>query len=284
MKERNIVYRLSITAILLTLCVLLPSNMTKAQDVIKVLAIGNSFSEDAVEQYLHELATAEGKQIIIGNMYIGGCSLERHYNNSVNNTPDYRYCKITLDGTKTYTHHYTLEKALSDENWDYVSLQQASHFSGQYNTYQPYLNHLITYIKKKLPKKTKIIWHMTWAYQQDSKHDGFANYGHSQQQMYHDIMSATKRVKKDIRPHFIIPVGTAVQNARKSVLGDTLTRDGYHLSWVLGRYIAACTWYEKLFKTSVVGNPYAPASLSPTVISIAQQAAHKAVKKPLLTK
>ena len=45
-------------------------------DTIKVLAIGNSFSQDAVEQYLHELGEAEGITMIIGNMFIGGCSLD----------------------------------------------------------------------------------------------------------------------------------------------------------------------------------------------------------------
>ena len=49
--------------------------------VIKVLAIGNSFSEDAVEQYLYELAAAQGDSLIIGNAYIGGCSLEMHLDN-----------------------------------------------------------------------------------------------------------------------------------------------------------------------------------------------------------
>ena len=38
-------------------------------DTIKVLAIGNSFSQDAVEQYLHELGEAEGITMIIGNMF-----------------------------------------------------------------------------------------------------------------------------------------------------------------------------------------------------------------------
>ena len=47
-------------------------------DTLRVLAIGNSFSQDAVEQYLHELGKSEGYIMIIGNMYIGGCSLERH--------------------------------------------------------------------------------------------------------------------------------------------------------------------------------------------------------------
>ena len=39
---------------------------------IKILAIGNSFSEDAIEQYLHEIADADGIETIIGNLLIGG--------------------------------------------------------------------------------------------------------------------------------------------------------------------------------------------------------------------
>ena len=45
---------------------------------IKVLAIGNSFSEDAVENYLYELAAAQGDSLVIGNAYIGGCSIDRN--------------------------------------------------------------------------------------------------------------------------------------------------------------------------------------------------------------
>ena len=47
-------------------------------DTIKVLAIGNSFSQDAVEQYLHELGEAEGITMIIGNMFIGGTARAKH--------------------------------------------------------------------------------------------------------------------------------------------------------------------------------------------------------------
>ncbi|MGI6313258.1 MAG: DUF4886 domain-containing protein [Candidatus Cryptobacteroides sp.] len=60
-------------------------------DTLRILAIGNSFSEDAVENNLWELLDAAGVPAIIGNLYIGGCSLKRHYNNSVNDAPDYRY-------------------------------------------------------------------------------------------------------------------------------------------------------------------------------------------------
>lgn len=72
-------------------------------DTIKVLAIGNSFSQDAVEQYLHELGEAEGITMIIGNMFIGGCSLERHVQNIRNNAPAYAYRKVEKDGEKTET-------------------------------------------------------------------------------------------------------------------------------------------------------------------------------------
>ena len=37
----------------------LPPKSKPADNIIRVLAIGNSFSEDAVEQYLYELAAAD---------------------------------------------------------------------------------------------------------------------------------------------------------------------------------------------------------------------------------
>ena len=43
----------------------------------------------------------------------------------------------------------------------------------------------------------------------------------------------------------MIPVGTAIQNARTSWIGDTLTKDTYHLN-NLGRAIAAYTLYTVL--------------------------------------
>ena len=105
-----------------------------AARVIKVLAIGNSFSEDAIEQYLYELAAAQGDSLVIGNAYIGGCSIDRHWSNAQTGKPEYRYRKIV--GGKTVTrHHVALDDIIADEQWDIISLQQASHFSGLPYTY-----------------------------------------------------------------------------------------------------------------------------------------------------
>ena len=44
----------------------------------KVLAIGNSFSEDATH-FLHQICESSGIENEVVNLYVGGCSLERHW-------------------------------------------------------------------------------------------------------------------------------------------------------------------------------------------------------------
>ncbi len=250
------------------------------QKTVRILAIGNSFSQDAVEQYLHELADAEGISTIIGNMFIGGCSLERHVKNARDNAPAYAYRKIGTDGKKRERGKMSLEAVLADEDWDYVSLQQASPFSGMYETYEASLPELIEYVKARLPKKTKLMLHQTWAYASTSKHSGFKNYNCNQLTMYQAITDAVKKAAKVNKIKIVIPSGTAIQNARTSFIGDHLNRDGYHLDVKIGRYTAACTWFECIFKHNVVGNPYGPEGVDEARKAVAQKAAHAAVKRP----
>lgn len=250
------------------------------QKEVRILAIGNSFSTDAVEQYLHELAKAEGVSTIIGNMFIGGCSLERHVKNARDNAAAYKYRKIGIDGKKVEKKKVTLEMALTDEEWDYISLQQASPFSGMYETYEASLPELVAYVKAHTPKKTKLMLHQTWAYAANATNTGFKNYNWNQLTMYDAIVNAVKKAGKLCKIKMIIPSGTAIQNARTSFVGDHMNRDGYHLDLKIGRYTAACTWFERIFKRNVVGNSYAPEGLSPAKKMIAQEAAHSAVKRP----
>ena len=269
-----------IVVICMCILLLLAGGAYAQQKTVRILAIGNSFSQDAVEQYLHELAEAEGISTIIGNMFIGGCSLERHVKNARDNAPAYAYRKIGTDGKKREKGKMSLEAVLADEDWDYVSLQQASPFSGMYETYEASLPELIEYLKARLPKKTKLMLHQTWAYASTSKHSGFKNYNCNQLTMYQAIANAVKKAAKANKIKIVIPSGTAIQNARTSFIGDHLNRDGYHLDVKIGRYTAACTWFERIFKHNVVGNPYAPEGLDEARKAVAQKAAHAAVKHP----
>lgn len=269
-----------IVVICMCILLLLAGGVYAQQKTVRILAIGNSFSQDAVEQYLHELAEAEGISTIIGNMFIGGCSLERHVKNARDNAPAYAYRKIGTDGKKREKGKMSLETVLADEDWDYVSLQQASPFSGMYETYEASLPELIEYVKARLPKKTKLMLHQTWAYASTSKHSGFKNYNCNQLTMYQAIADAVKKAAKANKIKIVIPSGTAIQNARTSFIGDHLNRDGYHLDVKVGRYTAACTWFERIFKHNVVGNPYTPEGLDEARKAVAQKAAHAAVKHP----
>ena len=248
-------------------------------DTIKVLAIGNSFSEDAVEEHLSGLLRAEGLTVIIGNMYIGGCSIERHVKNLRGDIADYRYRKIDPEGNMQEINGYTLEKALADEDWDYVSVQQSSPLSGQPESYV-LLPELVGFVRARIPEDAVMMFHQTWAYSEDSSHKAYVNYGRDQMKMYNAIISTVNQETEKVGIELIIPCGTAIQNARTSVLGTDMTRDGYHLSRPAGRYVAACTWLEAVLGVNPVGNTYCPEGMTAKECKTAQKAAHKAVKKP----
>ena len=261
------------------------------KDTLRVLAIGNSFSEDAVEQYMWELGQEAGVEMIIGNAYRGGWSLAGHWNDARNRAADTEYRKV-VDGEKTNMGKYTLKGIITDEPWDVITLQQVSQESGQPASYEPGLSLMIGYVTALATDSVRLGFHQTWAYAQDSEHKGFARYNNNQYMMYQSITTAVKLAmqyhKGDLT--FYVPSGTAIQNARTSLLATTktndnavnreLTRDGYHLNYTIGRYIVACTWFEVMTGKSVVGMKFRPKSMAQGLATIAQRAAHAAVMAP----
>lgn len=219
-----------------------PYDPLEGNKTLRVLAIGNSFSNDTTH-YLEDIARAEGfENIKVGNLYISGCKLDQHATNASSNAAAYKYY-MNYSGSWETIEGCTIQYALNQERWDFITMQQGSTYSGVADTYEPHLTQLIEYVNKnKLEPRAYLAWNMTWAYQSDFEKDMFAKYDRDQMKMYNAIIDT---VKAKVEPHqeirMIIPVGTAIQNARTSYFGDTLTRDGYHLS-DLGRVIASYTW------------------------------------------
>ena len=245
-----------------------------AQDTIRLLCIGNSFSWDAVEQELSPLCTAAGQSIIIGNLYYGGCSLQQHYSFLQADTAAYSF-RYIQDGVRMVYDPYTLREALRLQQWDYISFQQASGDSGIDSTFEPYLTALIDTVRQYQPA-ARLCWMMTWSYAADSNHPHFPRYDCNQTTMDEAILSCVHNVLTRHPELLLVPCGTAVQNARH-YLGDVLCRDGYHLNLSYGRYVAACVWFEVLTGESVIGNPYRNAEMTPRQQRKTQRAAHKAV-------
>ena len=262
--------------IVLFLVFCLFSYLPLSAKLIKVLAVGNSFSQDAVEQYLYELAAAQGDSLVIGNAYIGGCSIDTHYDNLLNEKPAYVYRKV-VGGVKSVKKKATLQSIIRDEQWDIITLQQASQLSGISSSFGnlAQLKRLILSYTTNL--HVQFMWHMTWAYAEDFTQDRFAPYDYDQRKMYSAIVSTMQNVLPAVGGFVrIIPSGIAIQLARYR-MGDILNRDGFHLSYTLGRYTAACTWCEVLTGRIIDGNRYWPAKISADEAAICQQAAHEAV-------
>lgn len=250
-------------------------------DTIRVLAIGNSFSQDAVEQYLYELGREVGVELIIGNGYRAGQGFASHWRDVTEKNNTFEYRKV-VRGVRTNKPHSALRTLVEDEPWDYITVQQASPESGLYGTFEPCISELLSYASALCSNPdVQMGYHMTWSYAMDSTHGGYANYGSNQQTMYDSICQSVQQALA-IHPEMVlmVPSGTAIQNARQSWLGDNLNRDGYHLDLLFGRYTAACTWLERLTGVSSVGLSYRPEGIDSLTALTCQMAAHRACATP----
>ena len=213
---------------------------------MKILSIGNSFSQDA-HKWLYDVCKSAGKEIYNANLYYGGCALYGHWNFYVNDQAVYDY-EIKGEPTRKIS----LAKALRAEDWDIITFQQASPNCGKYETYQPFLCDLYKVVKEVCPN-AKFYIHKTWAYESDCSLDCFENYDHDQHKMYNCLCDAYDKAAKDINAD-IIPSGDVIQYLRDNTAefdykngGLSLNRDGFHLTLDYGRFAAALTWYCKIF-------------------------------------
>ena len=227
-------------------------NVNPGPQTLKVLMVGNSFSED-VSNYIHLISNSVNIDVIFGNLHVAGETLQGHLNHINTNANVYNYHKRTsLNGVvnHTTTENATFLNSLRDESWDVIVYQQASHFSGMYSTFTPYLTSIIQFVNaNKLNPNSKNALHMTWAYPVNSSHGGFANYNNNQITMYNAIVNAYLQAMREHDIDILIPTGTAVQNARTinylQLQNNDMASDDFHLGEI-GDFIGGLTLFEAL--------------------------------------
>ena len=230
---------------------------------LRVLSIGNSFSIDAnliLPQVVVDAGVPRDNFVLYATIY-AGASLEYWDNMYTTDTPlpyvHYMGGKLLRLEDK----EWTLRTLLQSQPWDVVVIQQASSLSTNHNSFQPYMNRMIEYIRQDCPNKhVRIGWQLTWSYPQT------ATSGPVYEEGWRKIAMIANQKCHDAGIDFIIPSGTAIQNARTTELGEDsngITRDGLHLSFGVGVYIAAMTWYESIFRPiygkSIIGVPVSQA-------------------------
>ena len=216
---------------------------------MKILSIGNSFSQDA-QRYLHRLAKGEGVEMKTVNLYIGGCPLRTHYLNILDDTVAYEF---QFNGEPTGL-KVSIRQALRSDSWDYVTLQQASGQSARYETYEPYLQAVADYVKKYCPT-AKLLIHQTWAYETGSQKLMNQQSFETDADMFAAVEAAYEKAYKAISADGLIPAGKAMLTAAQNGI-EKIHRDTYHASLGAGRYLLALVWFKYLTGRDITENRF----------------------------
>lgn len=281
-------------------------NGIKFEEIVtaNILFIGNSYTEDARE-YLRYVFNQYDFQadIHFGHLFSGGKTLAYYANTARQETGNSNTYGVgaydndspraweSSEGGNTYTNsltYYTWDNdqttfasqgtksiayAMNDQDWDIVIIQghdieQA--YGDKYNTnFATNLEYLTNYIKSFDPT-VEIGWYMTW------RRNG--GEGLARLQAYWETMQKTVATNENVS--FIVPIGTAVENARGTYIGqfnyrpesqsniekvnlltgksigssmtpdnnNGIQRDETHMSAVVGRFLAGYTMGEMLVK------------------------------------
>lgn len=255
--------------------------MNNAPDSLKLLFVGNSFAVDTTE-HAANIALALGiKNVKLGTLYVGGCSIDMHHNHAYNDMPVYKYYVNTGDGWSC-TPDFKISDAIKSDDWDWIAIQHGTKNGSRYTSPECYekLDSLIDYIKKLAPN-ARIAFNMTWLGEPTKDHHEIISYSGDMKRMWEELCKVKREViLTDPRIDKFIPTGTAVENARTSRLG-LLTRDGYHMSYDKGRFIAALSLISTIADLDVTEIAWAPEGVDEYAVSVAIESVRNARAYPL---
>ena len=245
---------------------------------MKILAISNSFGVDGT-RYLYGIARAAGVKLKVVTLYIGGCSLYRHYRNMLSEEKAYT---LYVDGIDS-GFKVSLKEALLSDEWDVVTLQQVSAEAGREDSYHPFLEELSNYAKKLAPKAKQYMY-MTWSYPEGSEKIIKAGY-ENREQMVPSIERGVLAAANYINAAGIIPCLYAM-NELYGVKGEDTYRDRFHANLGFARYMLACVWFMTLTGMDIEGNTFRDfdVPVSEEDVLLAQRCAKVAIEKLALLK
>jgi hypothetical protein len=280
------------------------SNNVSKHANLRILLIGNSFSQNA-STYLPQLAKEGGHDLIIGHAEIGGCSLQKHWELAELN-------KTEPDNPKgkPYVGNKSLRMLLTEGEWDVVTMQQYSGLSGNVESYKPYAGNLYKLIRQLQPH-ARILLHQTWAYRSDSKSFGEVAPGKpakTEKEMYEKSREAYHQIAGELKIDIIptgdafwlvssdqrsayrkdenfnpktavypaLPIQTNSLNVGYTWVNDQLNLDTHHAN-DSGKYLGSLVWYAILFKESVQQVKFKPDDISAEFEYQLKAAAQKAI-------
>lgn len=242
-----------------------PTQPGEEGKILKVLTLGHSLAVDCGHM-LNRIAAAEGyDELKIGTLYYSGCPLAKHVQYLTNNEPEYN---LYISSSKTpeqvpnITNDVTMQYALKFDYWDIIVMQGGVFEIAENNTYKSGLIQTIQkyVLENCLNPNVKFAWHMPWAPpvnndlrdqypypENNSYYKNYLPYGDDRTLLYNTIVKCVENnIVTDETFQFVIPTGTAMENALSSYLEETdLHRDYVHAS-DFARVMNSYVWFCKL--------------------------------------
>lgn len=241
-----------------------------SKEIIRLLSIGNSYSQDALA-YVPFIMRNMGVDvdILIGILMQSSSSLKMHVDNFEKESAVYTF--YLYDGG-SYWKNYgskTIQWTLDNCNWDIVSLQQSSHAAPTWSEYQPWCNKLINYVRRYVDYPVRYIWYQTPT--RSAQSNSGVNWSDDIINKYYEKTAEnSQRILEETVCETVVPIGTAIQNARSiaaikalgdyannplntSGLGYLTPNDGVHLQEGLPCQIAAYTFVLSLLELYGLG-------------------------------
>ena len=258
----------------------------------RILFIGNSYSEDATDGFTYpDSSVYEGYSTFYRMMKIslgvnvdveialamsGGKSMTWHASTAEQGLENYEF-RVVGDKTdglwRNVPEIKTTDGALSYDDWDAVVLQPygpeiekgSSSGAGStkpFATIEDSTSFMLDYVGQRVPDADVYLYLIISKTQENAYFTGLDKF--DKIRYYTDIASHLTGEKTGKGFTAVVPVGTAIQNARSTYLSfhhfvdpsgavnfDTdpvtgLQRDELHVSYSVGRYIAALTFAETL--------------------------------------
>ena len=246
---------------------------------LAILFLANSFADDTI-QYMNEIARDFDYELDLYNLYIGGCDIEKHINNIVNHLKVYELRVYNREKCEWETiYDIASNDFIPSKKWDYIVLQQSSYYSGLPNGFKD-INKLVELVRKLANKDVKFVWNLTWAYPKYSDLEVFTDYFKSNQdKMYEAILdNFRKEILHNKNFSLVIPNGISLQIARKRVGDEMLHRDGFHLSYQPGRYLAGLTACAVLLNVDISKTKFYPQPITKEIKDVFVECVQDALK------
>jgi len=248
------------------------------KDTLRILAIGNGWTDNVCEADMYGFFEAGGQPVIIGYVTKLKVDFKKQYESVKAGAADFTYHKI-VGGQNSALQGVTIESALRDEPWDVVTFQQQSAKAAKPETIDPWLGKMLKFVRKRTPKDVRLMYFQTWPYaRQSTAH--WMYFGHNNKDMYPGIAATSKQFVEKYKLE-VIPVGTAIQSLRSSfnMEGDITHLD--RLNCTIGCYTAAATWFEAITGRDARDVEYSPYTMPNFVRrDMAKKCAHFANVQP----